>query len=90
LSVHPIVHPAGSPQVRSLLKELGSLIPAEQQASGSIIEVIPQGAFLTYGLGVSLLKMRTPADARARVPVPKEGHADARRNHPPQDRARNR
>jgi len=64
-----IVHPAGSPQVRSLLKELGSLIPAERRASGSIIEIVPEGAFVTYGLGVSLMKMRDPAASRARVPV---------------------
>jgi Pyridoxamine 5'-phosphate oxidase len=64
-----IVHPAGSSQVRSLLKELGSLIPTERQASGSIIEILPEGAFVTYGLGVSLMKMRDPAAARGRVPV---------------------
>jgi len=64
-----IVHPAGSPQVRSLLKELGSLIPAERQASGSIIEIVPEGAFVTYGLGVSLMRMRDPAASQARVPV---------------------
>jgi hypothetical protein len=64
-----IVHPAGSPQVRSLLKELGSLIPTERQTSGSIIEIVPEGAFVTYGLGVSLMKMRDPAAARGRVPV---------------------
>jgi hypothetical protein len=64
-----VVHPAGSPQVRSLLKELGSLIPTERQASGSIIEVVPEGAFVTYGLGVSLMKMRDPAAAWGRVPV---------------------
>ncbi len=64
-----IVHPAGSPQVGSLLKELGSLIPAERRASACIIEVVPEGEFLTYGLGVSLLKMRDPAAARARIPV---------------------
>jgi len=64
-----VVHPAGSPRVRSLLKELGSLIPTERQASGSIIEIAPEGAFVSYGLGVSLMKMRDPAAARARVPV---------------------
>lgn len=64
-----IVHPAGSPQARPLLKELGSLIPAERQASGSVIEVIPQGEFLTYALGIPLSKMRDPAAAWARVPV---------------------
>jgi hypothetical protein len=67
-----IVHPAGSPQVRSLLKELGSLIPAERQASGSIIEVVPEGEFLTYALNVPLRKMRDPAAARGRVTVTQE------------------
>ena len=64
-----IVHAAGSPQVRSLLKELGSLLPAERRVSASIIEVVPEGAFVTYGLGVSLMKMRDPVAARARIPV---------------------
>ena len=67
-----IVHPAGSPQVRPLLKELGSLLPVERQTSACIIEVLPEGAFLTYGLGVSLSKLRDPAAARARVPVTQE------------------
>lgn len=64
-----IVHPAGSLQARKLLKELGSLIPAERRASASIIEIVPERAFLTYGLGVSLMKMRDPTAARGRVPV---------------------
>ena len=68
-----IVHPAGSPQVRSLSKELAPLLPAERQASASIIEVAPEGAFVTYGLGVSLMKMRDPAASRARMPVTQEG-----------------
>jgi hypothetical protein len=67
-----IVHPAGSPQVRSLLKDLGSLVPAERQASGCIIEVVPEGEFLTYALGVPLRRMRDPAAARARIPVTQE------------------
>ena len=67
-----IVHPAGSPQVRPLLKELGSLLPVERQTSACIIEVLPEGAFLTYGLGVSLSKLRDPAAARARVSVTQE------------------
>lgn len=64
-----IVHPAGSPQVRPLLQELGPLIPAERQTSGCVIEVVPEGAFLTYALGVPLRRMRDPAAASARVPV---------------------
>jgi Pyridoxamine 5'-phosphate oxidase len=70
-----VVHPAGSPAARSLSKELASMLPAERRASACLIEVIPQGAFVTYGVGVPLLKMRDPAAARARVPVTHEGSA---------------
>jgi hypothetical protein len=68
-----VVHPAGSPAARSLSRELASLLPADRQASACLIEVIPQGTFVTYGVGVPLLKMRDPAAARARVPVSQEG-----------------
>lgn len=64
-----IVHAAGSPEARSLLKELASLIPEERRTSGSVIEVIPEGEFLTYAVGVPLRKMLDPAAAQARVPV---------------------
>ena len=70
-----IVHPADSPEVRSVLKELASLLPAERRASARIIEVIPEGSFVTYGVGVSLTQMRDPAAARARLPVTQEGSA---------------
>ena len=63
------VHPAGSAQTRSLAKELGWLIPAERRACALIIEIRPEGKFLTYGRGVSLRTMRDPAAAQARVPV---------------------
>ena len=68
-----IVHPAGSPKVRPLLKELGALIPVERWTSACIIEILPEGAFLTYGLGVPLRRLRDPAAARARVSVTQEG-----------------
>lgn len=64
-----VVNPAGSPRARSLLDELGSLVPAERQASACVIEITPAGAFRTYGLGVSLRTMLNPAEAQARVPV---------------------
>jgi hypothetical protein len=70
-----IVHPADSPEVRSVLKELASLLPAERRASVCIIEVVPEGCFVTYGVGVSLTQMRDPAAARARVPVTQEKSA---------------
>jgi hypothetical protein len=64
-----IVHPAGSPEVGPLIDELGSLLPAERRTSAAIIEIVPEGAFVTYGIGISLAKMRDPTAARARVPV---------------------
>jgi Pyridoxamine 5'-phosphate oxidase len=64
-----IVHPAGSPEVGPLLDELGSLLPPERRTSAAIIEIAPKGTFVTYGIGISLAKMRDPAAARARVPV---------------------
>jgi hypothetical protein len=64
-----VVHPAGSPQARSLLDELGSLVPAERRASACVIEVVPAGPFRTFGVGVSLRTMLNPAAAQARVPV---------------------
>jgi len=68
-----IVYLAGAPQVRSLMQKLGSLLPAERRASACLIEVVPEGAFVTYGLDVSLSKLRDPAAARARVPVTPAG-----------------
>jgi hypothetical protein len=70
-----VVHPAGSPEARSRLRELASRIPKERQASGSVIEVVPEGEFLTYGLGVPLRKMLDPAAAQARVRVSGDGRA---------------
>jgi hypothetical protein len=67
------VHAAGSPEGRSALKALAPILPAESKDTGSIIEVIPEGAFLTYGLGVSLSEMRNPAAARGRVPAMQPG-----------------
>jgi hypothetical protein len=64
-----IVHPANSVGGPSLPKKLASLLPAERRAESRIIEILPEGQFLTYGVGVSLSRMRTPSLARARVPV---------------------
>jgi hypothetical protein len=64
-----IVHPAGALAAGALPKDLEPLLPAERRASGCVIELHPAGAFVVYGLGVSLAQMRHPAAARARVPV---------------------
>jgi hypothetical protein len=63
------VHAAGSLDVGSVSKQLTRLVPEARKASSCIIELEPQGRFLTYGIGVSLMDMRDPALARARVPV---------------------
>lgn len=34
-----------------------------------LLEIVPEGEFLTYGVGVSLLQMRNPDQARGRAPV---------------------
>jgi hypothetical protein len=64
-----IVHRADSAEVGPVLTELASLLPAERRSSSVLIEVLPEGEFVTYGLGVSLRNMRIPAAARGRVPV---------------------
>ncbi len=63
------VHPAGSPEALSLLALLGSLVPPERQASACVLEIVPLGAFRTFGIGVSLRTMLDPPAAQARVPV---------------------
>jgi hypothetical protein len=64
-----VVYTAGSPEARSVLDELGSLVPLERRDSACVLEITPVGAFRTYGLGVSLRTMLNPAAAQARVPV---------------------
>ena len=64
-----IAHPAGSPETRSALQELGGLEPPARRTSASVLEVIPEGTFLTYGVGVTLKKMLEPTAAQGRVAV---------------------
>ncbi|HYQ63963.1 pyridoxamine 5'-phosphate oxidase family protein [Actinophytocola sp.] len=48
---------------------LASLVPPERREECALVEIVPEGEFLLYGIGVSLLGMRTPDTARGRVPV---------------------
>jgi hypothetical protein len=64
-----VVHPAGWLRNSSLANHLAALLPPERRDTACIIEVVPAGEFLTYGLGVSLMQMRSPVAALARVPV---------------------
>ena len=63
------VHRADAPEVRPLLEELGSLLPTERRASSCLIEIAPEGEFLTYGVDVPLRKMRDPGASLARASV---------------------
>jgi len=63
------VYGPGDPAVRPILEQLGSMLPAERRDTASIIEIVPEGAFVTFGVGVSLMKMRDTAAAQARMPV---------------------
>ena len=64
-----VVHRPGAPEMRPLLDKLGSLLPTERRASSCIIEIVPEGEFLTYAVDVPLRKMRDPAASIARPPV---------------------
>jgi hypothetical protein len=63
------VHAADSPKGLLAMKQLAMLLPPERRAVTRVIEIRPEGQFLTYGVGVPLMRMRNPAIARAHVPV---------------------
>ena len=63
-----IVHPAGSFDVATISRELESLLPADRRRSSVLIELVPDGRFVTYGIGVPLMDMRSAEVARAVVP----------------------
>jgi hypothetical protein len=63
------VHPAGSLDIGAVSKDLEKLVPEARKAGSCVIELVPEGRFLTYGIGVSLMAMANPACALARVPV---------------------
>jgi hypothetical protein len=64
-----IVHQPGMAETRSLLRELGPLLPPDRRKTACVIEIVPEGEFVTYGIGVPLMTMRDPAAARGRAPV---------------------
>jgi Pyridoxamine 5'-phosphate oxidase len=63
------VRPAGSVNIESVSKKLASQLPKERRQAGCLLELVPHGNFLTYGLGVSLQDMAKPAAALAHVPI---------------------
>jgi hypothetical protein len=63
------VHAPGSARSRSIAQELGALLPEDRRAAAAVIEIAPEGEFVTYGVGVPLTRLRDPAAAGRRVPV---------------------
>lgn len=69
-----VVHPGHSPLIGPIVEQMASMIPAAKRAAVSVIEIVPEGTFVTFGLDVPLMKMRDSATALTRVPVaPPEG-----------------
>lgn len=64
-----VVHPTGSLEIGSISRDLESLLPENRRDAGVVIELVPEGRFLTYGIGVSLTDMQKPELARGVVPV---------------------
>lgn len=62
-----IIPAAESPD--DIVLELLRGLNKEMLAGMSLIEVTPEGEFVTYGVGVPLMKMRDPEQARGRAPV---------------------
>jgi len=63
------VHAPGSVDLGSTSPDLVKLLPPGNESTGCVIELTPEGSFVTYGIGVPLMGMRDAARARARVPV---------------------
>ena len=49
-------------------ESLGRLLP-DERTDAAVLELVPEGRFLTYGIGVPLQAMRNPAASMAQVPV---------------------
>jgi hypothetical protein len=64
-----LVHAADSVEIGSFSKELESLLPPDRRDHAVVIELVPEGHFLIYGVGVPLMDMAKPELARAVVPV---------------------
>jgi hypothetical protein len=61
-----VVHPGAE---LDRLPRLARLVPPVRHAECALLEIRPTGHYLTYGIGVSLSRMRDPAVARGRVAV---------------------
>ena len=62
-------HPSGSLKLASISRQLESMVPPDRREAAVVIEITPEGDFLTYGLGVSLMDMQKPELSQAVVPA---------------------
>lgn len=69
-----IVHAAGSVKIASLSKELESLLPRGRRDAGALIELIPEGHFLTYGIGIPLMDIGCEAFVGDILTLPRRLH----------------
>jgi hypothetical protein len=53
----------------TLPASLAKLVPPDRAANALVFELAPEGRFVTFGIGVPLMRMRDPAASRALVPV---------------------
>ncbi|MEU4421566.1 hypothetical protein AB0F81_13140 [Actinoplanes sp. NPDC024001] len=65
------VHPAA---MLDRVPRLARLVPPERRAGCAVLEIRPMGHYVTYGLGVPLMRMRDAQRARARVAVNDSAH----------------
>jgi hypothetical protein len=63
------VHAPGSLDLAFLSEKLLKHVPESRRTGSSVIELVPEGRFLTYGIGVPLMAMADPGKALARVGV---------------------
>jgi Pyridoxamine 5'-phosphate oxidase len=63
-----IVHSPGSIDLGAVSKKLESLLPKDRRGA-IVLELVPEGTFLSYGIGVSLRQLADPAVAQAHVPI---------------------
>jgi hypothetical protein len=62
------VHAPGTLDPASIPAGLRALLPRDRRPA-TMIELLPQGAFVTYGIGVPLRSLANPAVARGHAPV---------------------
>lgn len=68
-SAKATVHSGTSTADSPALTKLAALVPPERRSASTLIEIKPTGSYITYGIGVPLMRMRDTARSRARVPV---------------------